>query len=112
VKAGVEERQRGQEPLRVGIDLTALLPTPTGVDTYLERLVGALAATDRQTRYTVFANAEDRRRLAATLPDNFEVLGRCLRPRPVRLCSSSCCCRRGRSRGASTSSTRRRSSCR
>jgi glycosyltransferase involved in cell wall biosynthesis len=71
--------------LRVGIDLTALLPSPTGVDTYLERLVGALAATDPRTRYTVFANAEDRRRLAEPLPENFEVLGRCLRPRPVRL---------------------------
>jgi len=72
-------------PLRVGIDLTALLPSPTGVDNYLERLVGALAAIDSQTRYTVFVNAEDRRRLAEPLPDNFEVLGRCLRPRPVRL---------------------------
>jgi glycosyltransferase involved in cell wall biosynthesis len=55
------------------------------VDTYLERLVGALGATDRMTRYTVFANAEDRSRLAAQLPDNFVVLGRCLRPRPARL---------------------------
>jgi glycosyltransferase involved in cell wall biosynthesis len=55
------------------------------VDTYLERLVGALAATDSRTRYTVFVNAEDRRRLAEPLPGNFEVLGRCLRPRPVRL---------------------------
>ena len=82
---GVEAVRPGQEPLRVGIDLTALLPSPTGVDTYLERLVGALATTDPRTRYTVFANAEDRRWLAEALPDNFEVLGRCLRPRPVRL---------------------------
>lgn len=77
--------QPENRPLRVGIDLTALLPSPTGVDTYLERLVGALAATDSRTRYTVFVNAEDRRRLAEPLPDNFEVHGRCLRPRPVRL---------------------------
>jgi glycosyltransferase involved in cell wall biosynthesis len=69
----------------VGIDLTALLPTPTGVDTYLQRLVEALARVDGTTRYTVFVNREDRELLAGLLPENFAVKGWCLRPRPIRL---------------------------
>jgi glycosyltransferase involved in cell wall biosynthesis len=74
-----------REPRRVGIDLTALLPTPTGVDTYLQRLVEALASVDTTTRYHVFVNLEDRGLFAGRLPENFRVIGRCLRPRPVRL---------------------------
>ena len=45
----------------------------------------ALAEVDSRTRYTVFVNPEDRRLLSGPLPDNFEIAGRCLRPRPVRL---------------------------
>lgn len=37
--------------MKVAIDLTALLPQPTGVDTSLRRLVRALA--DRGSAYTV-----------------------------------------------------------
>ena len=70
--------------MRVGIDLTALLPLATGVDNYMLRLVGALSRVDRETAYTLFVNAEDRRRLGA-LPPNFTVIPACLRPRAVRL---------------------------
>lgn len=72
-------------PLRVGIDLTALLPTTTGVDNYLIRLVEALSELDRGTRYLLFVNREDAGRFSGGLGANFEIAGWCLRPRPVRL---------------------------
>ncbi|MFL5820775.1 MAG: glycosyltransferase family 4 protein [Solirubrobacteraceae bacterium] len=70
--------------MRVGIDLTALLPEATGVDTYLLKLVEGLAAIDRRNRYVVFVNREDRERLP-TLPDSFEVVRTAVRNRAVRL---------------------------
>jgi len=70
--------------MRVGIDLTALLPLATGVDNYMLRLVGGLGRIDAGTAYTLFVNLEDRRRLDA-LPPNFSVVPACLRPRGVRL---------------------------
>jgi alpha-1,3-rhamnosyl/mannosyltransferase len=71
--------------MRVGIDVTALLPQATGVDNYLTHLVLALGRVDRVTRYTVFTNAEDRRLFAGALPPNFTIVPACLRGRPVRL---------------------------
>jgi glycosyltransferase involved in cell wall biosynthesis len=71
--------------MRVGIDLTALLPLETGVDNYIMRLVGALGRIDRETPYTLFVNVEDRRRLDGALPPNFTVVPACLRPRAARL---------------------------
>lgn len=72
-------------PLRIGIDLTARLPVATGVDTYLEQLVAALGVEDRNNRYTVWINLEDRGFLDGRLPGNFTIAARCLRPRPFRL---------------------------
>lgn len=72
-------------PLRIGVDLTAILPVATGVDTYLEELVLALGRVDRENRYTLFVNLEDRLRFRGVLPSSFRVAPFCLRPRPVRL---------------------------
>ena len=54
-------------PLRIGIDLTARLPVATGVDTYLENLVTALAKVDRENFYTLWVNLEDRAALMSLL---------------------------------------------
>jgi glycosyltransferase involved in cell wall biosynthesis len=72
-------------PLRIGIDLTARLPVATGVDTYLENLVTALAKEDRENLYTLWVNLEDRDFFNGRLPANFKIVACCLRPRPVRL---------------------------
>ncbi len=71
--------------MRVGIDLTALLPMATGVDVALRGLVQGLAATDAETHYTIFINGEDRPLLDGTLPRNFTLLAPSRRPRPARL---------------------------
>lgn len=86
--SGLENRSqvsRIDRPLRVGVDLTALLPAATGVDTYLQRLALTLSEVDRDTRYTVFVNREDRGLFSGRLGQNFELAGWCLRPRMVRL---------------------------
>jgi glycosyltransferase involved in cell wall biosynthesis len=70
--------------MRIGLDLTPLLPHATGVDRYLIQLVRHLAGLDSDNRYTVFVNREDRAAFAG-LPENFSVRGSSLRPRPVRL---------------------------
>jgi glycosyltransferase involved in cell wall biosynthesis len=69
----------------VGIDLTALLPTTTGVETYLKRLVRSLSDVDGTTRYTLFVNREDLELFSSGFGDNFRVIGGCLRPRSIRL---------------------------
>ena len=69
-------------PLRIGIDLTARLPVATGVDTYLENLVTALAKEDRENLYTLWVNLEDRDFFNGRPPANFKVIACCLRPRP------------------------------
>lgn len=71
--------------MRVGIDITALLPQRTGVEVALTGLVRALAALDRATRYTVFVNVEDRHVFSGDLAPNFRVVPLCFRPRPARL---------------------------
>jgi glycosyltransferase involved in cell wall biosynthesis len=71
--------------MRVAIDLTALLPRATGVDTYLKHLVIHLGHIDHDNRYVIFMNYEDRRLFDGMLPQNFAVLPLCLRPRPARL---------------------------
>ncbi|MBI3769768.1 MAG: glycosyltransferase family 4 protein [Deltaproteobacteria bacterium] len=71
--------------MRVGVDLTALLPEPTGVDVSLKGLVRALAAVDDATRYTLFVNYEDRHLFDDALGRNFAIAPLCLRPRPARL---------------------------
>lgn len=70
--------------MRVAIDLTALLPQRTGVDTYMLGMVRGLAEVDADTRYTLFLNAGDAGALGE-LPANFELRRASLRPRPARL---------------------------
>jgi glycosyltransferase involved in cell wall biosynthesis len=69
----------------VAIDLTALLPDATGVDTYLTSLVTHLGRVDGTRRYTVFVNYQDRHLFDGRLPSNFTVVPACARPRPARL---------------------------
>ena len=71
--------------MKVAIDLTALLPVATGVDTYLKQLVLHLGRVDRHNAYIVFVNFADRRLFDGFLPLNFSVRPFCLRPRPARL---------------------------
>ena len=70
--------------MRVGIDLTALLPEPTGVDVSLTGLVRHLARVDGDTAYVVFVNREDRGVLDG-LGTNVRVMPVSTRPRAVRL---------------------------
>ena len=70
--------------MRIAIDLTALLPEPTGVDWYILGLVRALARVDGEAEYTLYVNREDRHRLEGLGP-NFRVAGRAARPRVARL---------------------------
>jgi alpha-1,3-rhamnosyl/mannosyltransferase len=69
----------------VGIDLTSFLSEPTGIEVALKGLVRALAEIDRETRYTVFVNYEDRHIFDGQLPPTFTVVPLCVRARPVRL---------------------------
>jgi alpha-1,3-rhamnosyl/mannosyltransferase len=71
--------------LKVGIDLTALMREPTGVDVSLKGLVRGLAAIDRDTRYTIFLNYEDRHAFDGTLSPNFATASFSLRTRVSRL---------------------------
>jgi glycosyltransferase involved in cell wall biosynthesis len=71
--------------MRIAIDLTALLPEPTGVDNYLTQLVLHLGRVDHDNHYEVFVNHEDRNLFRGVLPRNFTVVPLCLRPRPIRL---------------------------
>ena len=71
--------------LRVGLDLTALLPVRTGVDTYLHHLTVALADIETATHFTLFVNREDRSFWRERVGDRFSVRGWSLRPRPMRL---------------------------
>jgi glycosyltransferase involved in cell wall biosynthesis len=70
--------------MKIVIDLTALLPWPRGVDTYLLQLVRHLGRVDLENDYTIFVNFEDRHRLDGQLSPNFHVRALCLRPRPIR----------------------------
>jgi alpha-1,3-rhamnosyl/mannosyltransferase len=71
--------------VHVAIDLTSLLPNPTGVDNYLIHLVTHLGKVDQVRRYTIFVNYEDRQLFDGRLPANFSVRPACFRSRPARL---------------------------
>lgn len=71
--------------MRIGVDLTALLPEATGVDVALVGLVRALARVDRESAYTIFVNREDREQFEGTLPATFSIRALALRPRAARL---------------------------
>jgi glycosyltransferase involved in cell wall biosynthesis len=70
--------------VRVGLDLTALLPEATGVDVSLLGLARALLLDEREHAYTLFVNHEDRARFAGWA-GAASVLPLCLRPRAARL---------------------------
>lgn len=71
--------------MKVGIDLTALLPIGTGVDTYLKQLVIHLGQLDRRNQYTIFVTREGRSALKEVLPPNFAIASYAVRLRPARL---------------------------
>ncbi|MGH7232140.1 MAG: glycosyltransferase family 4 protein [Nitrospiraceae bacterium] len=71
--------------IRIAIDLTALLPRPTGVDNYMTQLLVHLGKVDHEHRYKIFVNYEDRHVFRDRLPDNFSVLPVSVRPRAARL---------------------------
>lgn len=71
--------------MRIAIDLTALLPEPTGVDNYMKSLVLGLGKVDDISQYRIFVNYEDRHLFHGRLPGNFTVTPVCFRPRLVRL---------------------------
>src|ERR1039457_1435982 len=70
--------------MRIALDLTALLPEPTGVDRYMMQLVLHLARIDGKNQYRIFLNREERNIFDGRLPGNFRVDGLSLRPRVVR----------------------------
>ena len=70
--------------MRVGLDLTALLPEATGVDTYMLELVRHLAQADQANSYSVFVNREDRDRLPQ-LPERSKLYTTSTRNRGARL---------------------------
>ncbi len=71
--------------LRVGIDLTALLPQRTGVDVALINVARHLAELPGDDRFVVFVNHEDLESLRATFPPRLELRAASLRPRAARL---------------------------
>ncbi|MEO8192969.1 MAG: glycosyltransferase family 1 protein [Gemmatimonadales bacterium] len=70
--------------MRIGIDLTALVARPTGVDTYLVEFVSHLVEIDRSNQYTLFLNFADRRRFNGTLGPNIRIRVLSGRQRAVR----------------------------
>jgi hypothetical protein len=72
-------------PIHIGIDLTALLPQPTGVDNYLLGLVTYLSRIDESNQYTIFVNHEDLHLFRSWTATNFTIVPFSSRPRPVRL---------------------------
>ena len=77
-------------PLRVGLDLTALLPQPTGVDRYITELVAALTRVETAARFTLYANRDDRDRFGG-LPPRFNVTLVGSRNRVARLAIQQTC---------------------
>ena len=70
--------------IHVGLDLTALLPRPTGVDRYITELVSALIRVETTARFTLFVNRADAERVRG-MPAHFRVVAVGYRNRPVRL---------------------------
>jgi len=71
--------------VRVGLDLTALLPQRSGVDTYVRGLVEHLDSVPHDHRFTVWVNREDLDAVRAFAPSPVRVVPLCLRPRLARL---------------------------
>lgn len=76
--------------MRIAIDVTALLPRRTGIDTYLTQLVTHLAQVNPEHDYLLCHNHEDRRLFASQVPHPSPRLSLSTRHRPVRLFSQQC----------------------
>ena len=77
--------------MRVAIDLTALQPRATGVDTFLMEFVRHLAMIDGETQYTLFLNVADRRKFDWLTSGNFSLRTWSGRARPLRLVFQQVC---------------------
>lgn len=71
--------------MRVGIDLTPLLPLSTGVDNYMKELIWGLNRIDRETHFYLFTNIEDRKKFLGRLGKNFSIFPVAARSRALRL---------------------------
>jgi len=73
--------------MRVAIDLTALNAQASGIDRYLLGMVRSLALLERDAKFFLFINVEDRARFAGShrLPAHCHVLPGSFRPRIFRL---------------------------
>ncbi|GKS57143.1 glycosyl transferase family 1 [Nitrospira sp.] len=76
--------------MRIVIDVTALLPCMTGIDTYLMQLVTHLVKGNPEHDYLLCHNYEDRRLFAGNLSQPTLRLAVSTRHRPVRLFSQQC----------------------
>src|SRR5215471_2072953 len=76
--------------MKIAIDLTALLPVPTGVDVSLIELVRHLARIDRVNRYTLFVNFEDRGRWNSIVSENMSLRACSSRARAMRFLFQQC----------------------
>jgi hypothetical protein len=71
--------------MSIGLDLTALTASPTGVDRYLLSLATALARADTTHHFAAFINREDSRHFSDLVSDRFRVYRAAARPRVARL---------------------------
>ena len=71
--------------MRIGIDLTALIAKPAGVDRYMMGLVASLARLNGPDEYFLFINAEDRERIDTVLRSSARVVVLSRRMRAARL---------------------------
>jgi glycosyltransferase involved in cell wall biosynthesis len=71
--------------MRIGIDLTPLLPISTGIDNYIMELVLGLNRIDHETHFILFTNYEDRKKFSGQLSENFSIIPIAARSRILRL---------------------------
>lgn len=62
--------------MNICIDMRPALSRPTGVGTYLQNLVGALAELDRQNQYYLFSSSWKERYPSDSYPANFRIVDR------------------------------------
>jgi glycosyltransferase involved in cell wall biosynthesis len=72
-------------PVRVGIDVTPMLPKATGVDTYIRGLVTHISRLASGHDITLFTNLEDRVHFHRLIDRSVRLVSLSARPRPARL---------------------------
>ena len=72
--------------VHVAIDLTGMMPVPTGVDVYMKQIVLSVARVDRRNRYTVLLSRGSQSVFQGALPNNFVKRVITTPHRPVRAC--------------------------